>query len=144
MSDHSQPQPWGGDAVSLVDAFRSGERSPLEELDATLAAIEASDLNAFSFLDTERAREAAADADVSKPFGGVPLAVKELDAVAGWPFTEASFPLRDQIAGFADRALGELVARSFPAVRDSLLRDPPNSPTPSVPPSTPTPRSCQP
>ena len=100
MSDHSQPQPWAGDAVSLVDAFRSGERSPLEELDATLAAIEASDLNAFSFLDTERAREAAADADVSKPFGGVPLAVKELDAVAGWPFTEASFPLRDQIAGF--------------------------------------------
>ena len=30
--------PWQGDACSLVDAFRAGERSPLEELDATLAA----------------------------------------------------------------------------------------------------------
>ena len=32
--------PWQDDACSLVDAFRSGERSPLEELDATLAAID--------------------------------------------------------------------------------------------------------
>ena len=31
--------PWPGDACSLVDAFRRHERSPLEELDATLAAI---------------------------------------------------------------------------------------------------------
>jgi len=30
--------PWSGDACSLVDAFRAGERSPVEELDATLAA----------------------------------------------------------------------------------------------------------
>ncbi|HMQ25713.1 MAG TPA: hypothetical protein PKA98_06975, partial [Acidimicrobiales bacterium] len=62
--------PWTGDACSLVDAFRAGERSPLEELDATLAAIEASELNAFSHLDPERARETAAGADVSLPFGG--------------------------------------------------------------------------
>ena len=34
--------PWQGDACSLVDAFRAGERSPVEELEATLAAIEAS------------------------------------------------------------------------------------------------------
>ena len=40
--------PWLGDACSLVDAFRAGERTPLEELDAALTAIEASDLNAFS------------------------------------------------------------------------------------------------
>ncbi len=90
--------PWPGDACSLVDAFRSGERSPLEELDATLAAIERSELNAFSFLDPEAARDAARDADVSQPWGGVPLGIKELDAVAGWPATEASIPLRDEIA----------------------------------------------
>ena len=77
--------PWSGDAISLVDAFRNGERSPLEELDATLAAIESSDLNAFSHLDPEPARKAAANADVSQPFGGVPIGVKELDHVAGWP-----------------------------------------------------------
>ena len=90
--------PWSGDTCSLVDAFRAGERTPLEELDATLAAIDASTLNAFSFLDPDAARAAAAGADVSLPFGGVPLGVKELDAVGGWPATEASIPLRDEIA----------------------------------------------
>ena len=43
--------PWLGDACSLVDAFRSGERSPTEELEATLGAIAASDLGAFVWLD---------------------------------------------------------------------------------------------
>ena len=32
--------PWLGGACSLVDAFRSGERTPLDELEATLDAIE--------------------------------------------------------------------------------------------------------
>ncbi len=90
--------PWLGDACSLVDAFRAGERSPGEELDATLAAIDASNLNAFSHVDPERARAAAASADVSLPFGGVPAAIKELDPVAGWPFTEASLVFKDRIA----------------------------------------------
>jgi len=90
--------PWLGDACSLVDAFRSGERTPVEELDATLAAIEASELNAFSHLDPEVARDAATRADVSTPFGGVPAGVKELDSVAGWPYTQASVPLKDQVA----------------------------------------------
>ncbi|HNJ97108.1 MAG TPA: amidase [Ilumatobacteraceae bacterium] len=90
--------PWLGDACSLVDEFRAGRRSPAEELEATLAAIESSNLNAFAFIDPERARAAAAAADVSKPFGGVPMGVKELDAVAGWPDTEASVPLRDRVA----------------------------------------------
>ena len=42
----------------------------MEELEATLAAIEASDLNAFSHVDGDAARAAAAAADVSLPFGG--------------------------------------------------------------------------
>ena len=79
--------PWPGDACSLVDAFRRGERSPVEELEAMYAAIDASPLNAFSHLDRERATIAAGVADVSLPFGGVPIGVKELEAVAGWPFT---------------------------------------------------------
>ena len=36
--------PWHGDACSLVEAFRRGEHSPVDELEATLAAIEVSDL----------------------------------------------------------------------------------------------------
>ena len=34
--------PWTGDACSLVDAFRRGERSPVEELEAVFTAIDAS------------------------------------------------------------------------------------------------------
>ena len=67
-------------------------------METTLAAIDASELNAFSFLDGERALDAAAHADVSAPFGGVPIGVKELEAVEGWPDTHASVPLADQIA----------------------------------------------
>ena len=55
---------WQGDVVSLVEAFRRGERSPVDEAAATLAAIEASDLNAFSFVDAGGVMERAAAADV--------------------------------------------------------------------------------
>jgi len=92
--------PWQGDACSLVDAFRSGERSPVEELDATLNAIAKSNLNAFASVDEERARAAATAADVSLPFGGVPTAIKELDPVEGWPFTEASLVFKDRRATY--------------------------------------------
>jgi len=90
--------PWQGDATSLVDAFRQGERSPGEELEATLAAIERSDLNAFAFLDADRARDAARNADVNLPFGGVPAGIKELEPVEGWPATEGSLVFRDRVA----------------------------------------------
>jgi aspartyl-tRNA(Asn)/glutamyl-tRNA(Gln) amidotransferase subunit A len=89
--------PWSEDAVSLVEAFRSGERSPVEELEATLDAAERSDLNALSHLDTEAALAAAKDVDVRAPFGGVPMAVKLGTAVKGWPATEASVPLADLV-----------------------------------------------
>ena len=90
--------PWQGDACSLVEAFRAGDRSPSEELAATYAAIDASELNAFSNLHREQAEAAAATADVNKPFGGVPIGVKELDRVEGWPDTHACVVYRDQVA----------------------------------------------
>ena len=91
--------PWLGDACSLVDAFRRGELSPVEAVDASLDAIERSSLNAFSFVDADAARKAAAGADVSLPLGGVPVGVKEIDgAVAGWPDTEASLVFKDRVA----------------------------------------------
>jgi Asp-tRNA(Asn)/Glu-tRNA(Gln) amidotransferase A subunit family amidase len=101
--------PWPDDACSLVDAFRRGERSPEEEVRATLAAIEASDLNCFSFVDPERALAAAAEADVSKPFGGVPVGIKELDFVEGWPATEASLVFKDRIATFTSQAAARFI-----------------------------------
>jgi len=90
--------PWSGDACSLVDAFRSGERSPVEELDACLSAIDASDLNAFTHVDPERARAAARDADTSLPFGGVPVGFKALMPVEGWPDDSCSIALEGRVA----------------------------------------------
>lgn len=103
--------PWQGDACSLVDAFRAGERSPLEELDLTLAAIERSNLNCFSFLDPERARDAARRADLSLPFGGVPTGIKELEPLAGWPYTEASLVYRDRVAARSSHHIERLLER---------------------------------
>src|SRR5436190_10418985 len=90
--------PWLGDACSLVDAFRAKDLSPVEALDASLAAIDRSKINAFSYVAREEARSAAERADVSLPFGGVPIAVKELQRVKGWPFTEASLLFKDDKA----------------------------------------------
>lgn len=103
-------RPWPGDACSLVDAFRAGERTPLEELDATLAAIDASDLNCFAHLDAERARAAAGAADVSKPFGGIPAAIKELEPFAGWPWTEASLVFEGRVADHTSHHVERLLA----------------------------------
>src|SRR5262249_43056402 len=100
--------PWLGDTCSLVDAFRSGERTPVGELEATFAAIDASGLNAFSSVDRGRALEAASRADVSLPFGGVPVGVKELDQVAGWPDTSASLVFKDAVAGYTSTAVQRL------------------------------------
>ncbi len=88
--------PWQGDASSLVDAFRSKQLSPVEALESSLKAIDDSPLNAVCYVDIDRAMEAAAQADVSLPFGGVPVGVKELDFVEGWPYTQASLVYKDE------------------------------------------------
>jgi aspartyl-tRNA(Asn)/glutamyl-tRNA(Gln) amidotransferase subunit A len=103
--------PWTGDACSLVDAFRAGEISPQEELDATLAAIEASQLNCFSYVDPERAQRACADANVNLPFGGLPTGIKELFPFEGWPNTEGSLVFKDRIADHTSRHLERLVEK---------------------------------
>jgi aspartyl-tRNA(Asn)/glutamyl-tRNA(Gln) amidotransferase subunit A len=103
-------EPWLEDACSLVDAFRAGTLSPTEALEASLAAIEASALNAASHLDVDAARAQAATADVSLPFGGVPIGVKELEPVDGWPFTEASLVFADRMATFDSTHVSRLRA----------------------------------
>jgi aspartyl-tRNA(Asn)/glutamyl-tRNA(Gln) amidotransferase subunit A len=90
--------PWQGDACALVDAFRSGERTPEEEVELVLAAIERSTLHALCHVDAEGARAAAAGAEVSQPLGGVPIGVKELEPVEGWPQAEGSLVFADRVA----------------------------------------------
>jgi aspartyl-tRNA(Asn)/glutamyl-tRNA(Gln) amidotransferase subunit A len=93
-------QPWLGDACSLVDAYRAGTITPSEALDLSLAAIERSELNAVVYTDEGPARAAAASADVHLPFGGVPVGIKELDPVEGWPQTEASLVLKNRLSTY--------------------------------------------
>lgn len=110
--------PWQGDVVGLVEAFRAGERSPAEELEATLRAVEASELNAVCHVDADAAMAAARTADVSLPFGGAPLAVKELLATAGWPATEASMALQDRVFEHDSVSVERLrTAGAIPAVQ---------------------------
>jgi Asp-tRNA(Asn)/Glu-tRNA(Gln) amidotransferase A subunit family amidase len=101
--------PWLDDACSLVDAFRAGERSPKEELVATLDAIERSSLNCFSFLDPERALAAAELADLTRPFGGVPAGIKELEQVEGWPDTGGSVVFKDRVAPHTSEVIKRFV-----------------------------------
>ena len=103
--------PWLGDACSLVEEFRAGRRSPREEMQATLEAVKNSKLNAVSFVDEEGALERASRADISLPFGGIPMGVKELDNVIGWPATEASVPFADRKATYTGTMVTRLIQR---------------------------------
>ena len=101
-------EPWNQDACSLVDAFRRGEITPLEALELSLEAIERSELNAVCFVDEEKARDAAKRADTSLPFGGVPIGVKELDSVKGWPQTQGSLALEGRVSDYDDTVITRL------------------------------------
>src|SRR4249919_3984278 len=85
-------------ALELTAALRAREISAVELLDACLAAVDERnpEINAIIWRDDEAARAAAADADrriaagESAPFLGVPLPIKDLTPVAGWPVTYGS------------------------------------------------------
>ncbi len=85
-------------ALELAAALRAREVSAVELLDACLAAVDRLDpeLNAVTWRDDEQARAGAADADRrladgdDAPFLGVPLPIKDLTPVAGWPVTYGS------------------------------------------------------
>jgi len=85
-------------ALELADALRSRELSAAELLDACLAAIDElnPELNAITWRNDEEARAAAGEADRrlaaggAAPFLGVPLPIKDLTPVSGWPVTFGS------------------------------------------------------
>jgi amidase len=81
-------------AGQLAELVRAGEVSSRELVEESLARIEAlnGELNAFVVVDAEGAL-AAADAvssGDSRPFAGVPIAIKDTAAVAGLPFSLGS------------------------------------------------------
>jgi aspartyl-tRNA(Asn)/glutamyl-tRNA(Gln) amidotransferase subunit A len=79
-------------------------------LQATLEAIAASELNCISYLDADGAMARANEADVSLPFGGIPMGIKELDYVTGWPSTEASVPFADRKSEHTSTMVSRLIA----------------------------------
>lgn len=80
-------------ASDLAELVRSGQIRSRELVEASLERIaRMQDLNAFTLVDAEGAL-AAADAiepGDPRPFAGVPIAIKELQAVAGQPLTMGS------------------------------------------------------
>jgi amidase len=85
-------------ALDLAAALRAGELSAVELLDACLAAVDERnpELNAVIWRDDEAARVDAREADAriaageDAPFLGVPIPIKDLTPVAGWPVTYGS------------------------------------------------------
>src|SRR4051794_27572522 len=88
-------------ATDLAAAVRRGEISPVELAELYLGRIDKLDpeLNAFCFRDDDRVLAWArkAEAAVTRasggtlpPFHGVPLPIKDLNRVEGWPTTYGS------------------------------------------------------
>ena len=92
----------GGDAWSaaaIADAVRARERSAGDVLDETFERLKHTDamLGAFVLVDEVAARSAAASVDLALrqgedpgPLAGVPVAVKDVEDVVGWPTRHGS------------------------------------------------------
>jgi aspartyl-tRNA(Asn)/glutamyl-tRNA(Gln) amidotransferase subunit A len=102
---------WTRDAWALADAVRAGELRAVDLLEGYLGRIAAIDpaLNSVCFLDEAGARDAArcvddavARGDDPGPLAGLPIGVKELDHVAGWPATHASLVYADRVSDHDD------------------------------------------
>lgn len=105
---------------SLAAAIRTGELSPVELLDACLARVDQVNdrVNAVVWRNDDQARaearaaaervtRAASDEDLP-PFLGVPLPIKDLTTVAGWPVTYGSWAAPD---GLSDES--EMIVEAF-------------------------------
>jgi len=110
---------WHLDAWELADRVRSGELHAVDLLEAFLARVDKfnDELNAFCFLDVDGARRRAAEIDAAVgrgedpgPWAGVPMGVKELVAVQGWPDTHASLLYKDHIADYTATEAARLLA----------------------------------
>jgi amidase len=108
-------------ALELAAALRRRERSAVELLDACLAAVDQrnGELNAVIWRNDEEARAAAAEADRrlaaggQAPFLGVPLPIKDLTPVAGWPVTYGSHGAPAGASQESELVVDSLVAAGF-------------------------------
>ncbi len=96
--------------AELRDAYRRGDFTPREALDALLARIEQTEPALQAYLDRnpDAARAAAASADVQLPLGGVPIGIKDLINVQGEPCGCASRILAGYRAPYDATAIARL------------------------------------
>ncbi|GGL60962.1 6-aminohexanoate-cyclic-dimer hydrolase [Streptomyces fumigatiscleroticus] len=112
-------------ALELAAAIRRKEVSPVEVTDCCLQRMDELDprLNAFCHRADDDVRKAAADAadavmragspEDLPPFHGVPLPVKDLLDVAGWPTTQGSAGARRTPATASDPVVRRFVDAGF-------------------------------
>lgn len=109
-----------GELSTIAARIASGETSSLAEVGRTVETVEHAQhaINLFTVIAREDAIAAAEDADASPsrgPLHGVPVAVKDLFDVAGWPTTACSqiyagrVALRDAPVVAALRAAGAII-----------------------------------
>ena len=110
---------WERDVHVLADGIRSGSVAARDVLDSHLDRIERLDpqLNSVCHLDAAAARQRAEEIDAEiaagrdpGPLAGVPIGVKELASVGGWPETHASLVYADRIATCDDTEVARLRA----------------------------------
>ena len=106
-------------AADLSKAYGDGNLSPVEACGAVLARMDAVDpaLNAFCFRDDGSAMAAAAASETRwrsgtalSPLDGVPVSIKDLMAVMGWPMREGSLATSDAPCAHDDPAVAFLRA----------------------------------
>ena len=112
-------------AEELAEAIRHKELSPLEVADGYLARIDELDprLNAFCHRADDEVRKAASAATDAvmrasgpedlPPFHGVPLPIKDLVDVAGWPTTHGSAGASRVPAAASDPVVQRFVGAGF-------------------------------
>ena len=98
--------------AELRERLRKRDVSPREVLEALHNRVRSVDpaIDAYLSLDLESALKEADTADVDRPLGGVPIAIKDLINVAGQPCTCASKILRSYVAPYDATVIRKLRA----------------------------------
>jgi amidase len=112
-------------ATELAHLVRDGELSSRELVEAALQRIEAlePELNAFTHLDSDGAL-AAADLvrpGDARPFAGVPIAIKDVAEVSGWPYTLGSEMFGDFVPSYDSFVVSRLRKAGFVLVGKTSL-----------------------
>src|SRR3954452_19102113 len=111
-------------ALDLAAALRRREVSPVEALDRCLAEVDRLNpaVNAVVWRDDDEARRLAAEAerggastdpDLLPPFHGVPIPIKDLTPVSGWPVTYGSHGAPEAPSEESEIVVDKLVNAGF-------------------------------